>query len=86
MLNNNTIKKKKNHYKQLTSFERGQIALLHTDGLSIGYIAKKLNRSKSTISREIKRNSVMQQNYHYEFTFKYIPETADILATKRKYN
>ena len=45
------------HYTHLTITEREDIMILHKAGHSIGYIASVLNRSKSTISRELKRNS-----------------------------
>lgn len=44
-------------YKHLTPTERGQIQALHQEGRSMRYIAHKLNRSVSTISRELRRNS-----------------------------
>ena len=84
MSHNNTIKLKKSHYHHLSSYERGQIALLHKEGMSLRKIASKINRSPSTVSREIKRNSTLQQNYLYEFVPIYIPETADILSRKRR--
>ncbi|AUJ23242.1 hypothetical protein A21D_00127 [Virgibacillus dokdonensis] len=43
-------------YKHLTTFERARIETLKDQGISIRTIAKKLNRSPSTISRELKRN------------------------------
>ena len=45
------------HYTHLTITEREDIMILHKAGHSITYIASRLNRSKSTISRELKRNS-----------------------------
>jgi transposase, IS30 family len=44
-------------YKQLTSDERDLIAVHHANGFSLSEIAKMLNRNKSTISRELTRNS-----------------------------
>ena len=60
-----------NLYKHLTIDEREQIFLLFNQGNSIRLIAKKLDRSSSTISRELARNkeqlkyspSVAQKNY-----------------------
>ena len=43
-------------YKQLSYDERVKLAQLKQSSLSIGKIALKLGRSKSTISRELKRN------------------------------
>lgn len=51
-----------NHYQQLTAEERGEIeAYLNTD-MSQADIARRLHRSRSTISREIKRGTVQQRN------------------------
>ena len=47
----------KKQYKQLTSDERDLIAVHHANGFSISEIARMLNRNKSTISRELTRNS-----------------------------
>ncbi|WP_047982132.1 IS30 family transposase [Ornithinibacillus contaminans] len=44
-------------YKHLTTFERARIETLYDQGKSIRTIAEKLERSPSTISRELKRNS-----------------------------
>lgn len=46
------------HYKHLTLEEREKILLLYVSNHSITYIAKSLGRNKSTISRELSRNSV----------------------------
>jgi IS30 family transposase len=43
-------------HKKLTAFERDQIALLHTQGISNSEIAQRLRREVSTIGRELKRN------------------------------
>lgn len=50
-------------YKHLSLEERCSIARLHEDGRPIGQIAATLDRSASTITREIKRNSSRQQGY-----------------------
>ena len=44
-------------YTHLTQIERYQISSLLRSGKSLSFIANKLNRSKSTISRELHRNS-----------------------------
>lgn len=44
-------------YQHLTTFERARIETLYDQGKSIRTIAKKIERSPSTISRELKRNS-----------------------------
>uniref|UniRef100_UPI00384B4181 helix-turn-helix domain-containing protein n=1 Tax=Loigolactobacillus zhaoyuanensis TaxID=2486017 RepID=UPI00384B4181 len=43
------------HYRQLQFDERGQIEVLHNQGLSIRMIAEIVRRSPSTISRELRR-------------------------------
>ena len=56
-----TTKYKENdmsHHKHLTLLEREMIFLFHNIGLSITEIANILMRNKSTISRELKRNSI----------------------------
>lgn len=54
-------------YKQLSSTERAQIEILQHEKYSLGNIAKALQRSKSTISREIKRNICTDIGYHAKF-------------------
>jgi len=51
------------YYRQLTLEERCEIARLHADGQSIRQIAASLDRSASTISREIRRNGSRQKGY-----------------------
>lgn len=63
------------HYHQLTLVERYQIYALYKAGLNQKQIADKLNRSASTISRELRRNKTEQF---------YRPSEADGLATKRR--
>jgi len=43
-------------YCHLTTFERGKLELLHSQGNSTRSIARKLGRHHSTIARELKRN------------------------------
>lgn len=52
-------------YTHLTESERYHINLLYRDEFSISYIARSLGRSKSTISRDIKRNSG-QRGYRHK--------------------
>jgi transposase, IS30 family len=47
-------------YTHITLIERGQIEAYRKQGLGINQIAKLLNRSKSTISDEVKRGTVHQ--------------------------
>lgn len=46
------------HYHHLTPFEREKILFLWASGEFISQIANKLGRNKSTISRELRRNSL----------------------------
>jgi len=46
------------HYTHLTPFEREKILFFLAEGKSITEIAHLLKRSKSTISRELRRNAV----------------------------
>lgn len=66
-------------YKHLTINERAVIYSLFKDGKSIRFIAKSLERSPSTISRELKRNNA---GYRY----KYLPNTAQQKYEKRRKN
>jgi transposase, IS30 family len=54
-------------YIQLTRDETVLLAAYRRDGLSFGAIAAKLGRSKSTLSREWKRNTCDGIGYHPEF-------------------
>lgn len=53
-----------NHYTQLTAFDRGRIEEMLQEHLSMRQIALKLDRSISTVSREIHRCTVI--NYQAE--------------------
>jgi IS30 family transposase len=64
-------------YKHLTATERELIAKKLRLGLSIRAIAQALERSPSSISREIRRNSLTEI---------YAPETARLAAEKRARN
>ena len=55
---NDTPKPRKN--KHLNTYERGQIALLHSEGMNPNAIAKRLGRSSNTIRNELKRGTVSQ--------------------------
>ena len=51
------------HYRQLSLEERCQIASLQAEGRSIRQIATDLDRTPSTISRELKRNRGIEVGY-----------------------
>lgn len=46
------------HYKHITPAEREKILVLRTQNHSITYIADSIGRDKSTISRELARNTI----------------------------
>ena len=50
-------------YQHLTAFERGQIQALFAEGVGSNAIARKLGRSPSTISRELRRNGAKSGRY-----------------------
>ena len=50
-------------YRHLSIEERCEVARLHTAGYSVRQIAASLDRSPSTISRELKRNGSRTQGY-----------------------
>ena len=50
-----------NHYHHLTIEEREMILSYSAKGISICKISKILNRNKSTVSRELKRNAFDEQ-------------------------
>lgn len=62
---------------KIKSWERDQIAILLASGASQHLIAKKLNRSVSSICEEIKRNSINGE---------YLPTKAEELSQKRNKN
>ena len=67
----------KNKYKHLSSEERDKITILRAQGNSLNNIAKMFNRNKSTISRELKRNSSLTYDV-------YLPHKANLRAKTRK--
>lgn len=68
----------KKTYRHISHFERGRIfQWLHYERLSMREIARRLNRSHSSISREIKRN------YHQVYTCLYYPNVAQRKAQYR---
>jgi len=67
----------KNNYKHLSSEERDKIAILRAQGYFLNKIAKMINRNKSTISRELRRNSSPTYDA-------YLPHKANQRAKSRK--
>ncbi len=75
------------HYHQLTSVQRGQIQAMLDSGItSRTVIAQEVGCHKSTISREIKRGSVLQRDSSYLLYEHYYADTAQIYYEKRRKN
>jgi IS30 family transposase len=73
------------HYHQLTDIQRGQIqALLDSGIVSRTLIAKEVGCDKSTISREIRRGSVLQRDHNYFLYKHYYADTAQIYHEQRR--
>lgn len=68
------------HYEQLCLSERIEIYRLHREGKSLRRIAVALDRSPSTISRELRRNAKPTKAW----SGGYCAERADTLATRRR--
>ena len=64
------------HYKHLSTKERECLLILRKIGKTITEIAKELNRSKSTISRELKRNSNEGERTDHQRVLCYAAHTA----------
>lgn len=69
----------KNTYIQLSSEERDKVAILRAQGTSFQVIAKVIGRDKSTICRELQRNSAPVYDV-------YLPHKAEARAKERKRN
>jgi Transposase and inactivated derivatives, IS30 family len=68
------------HYSQLSLRERVTVELLHREGLSVRSIAARLERSASTISRELRRNAKPTK----QWSGPYDGERAHGLAARRR--
>ena len=64
-------------YNHLTINEREKILFFYAKGYSISKIAKEINRNKSTVSRELRRNETNNE---------YSPSKAQNLYKKRRKN
>lgn len=73
-------------FKHLKLYERGEIYALLKEGKSIRYIAKKLGRSPSTISREIKRGTTLQLKSDLSTFTSYFPETGQAVYENHRSN
>ena len=67
-----------NRYRQLTSGERYALSALRKQGCNQAAIARALGRHRSTISREVRRNSKDRQGRAYR------PDLADDYARWRR--
>lgn len=80
---NDTLKSRKN--KHLNAYERGQIQLLHSQGLSAYAIAKKLGRASNTIRNELKRGTVPQVKGNKTVEI-YFPDTGQRIYERNRKN
>lgn len=80
---NDTPLSRKN--KHLSAYERGQIALLHTEGLSPYAIGKRLKRASNTIRNELKRGTVPQIKGSKEVMV-YYPDTGQLVYEANRKN
>src|SRR5919106_3126709 len=55
-------------YRQLTSEERYMLAALRRQGLNQAEIARALGRHRSTVCREVRRNSTRADGHYRAFT------------------
>ncbi|TDX49162.1 IS30 family transposase [Orenia marismortui] len=79
---NDTPKSRKN--KHLNAYERGQIQLLNSEGMSAYAIAKRLGRASNTIRNELKRGTVSQIKNNKEVMV-YYPDVGErIYKTNRR--
>lgn len=74
------------HYQQLTPEERSEIQAYLNAEESQAEIARRLDRSRSTISREIRRGTVQQRNSDYLFFTEYFADTSQIRHEKARQN
>lgn len=81
-LNDTPLSRKNKH---LSSFERGQIQLLNSEGLSPYTIGKRLGRASNTIRNELKRGTVAQIK-GYKTVMIYYPDTGQLVyeANRKK--
>lgn len=72
------------HYQQLTPEERGAIQAYLNAGKSKAEISRLLHRSRSTVSREIKRGRVQQRNHDYLFVYRYYADTSQLFHERAR--
>lgn len=76
------------HYKHLTIEERENIYLFLGQGICLSEIARRIGRSRSTISREVRRNAVKwgKGEYGKIYYYGYRPSVAQKKYVKRRKN
>ena len=72
------------HYTHLSIEDRENIRVFLETGLSISETARRLGRSKSTINRELKRNSNTKGEYHAHNAQKKYQKRKQTCGAKRK--
>jgi transposase, IS30 family len=72
------------NFKHLSTYERGSIYALLKEGHSQNAIAKKLDRHRSTIQREIKRGTTVQRRTDLTSYATYFPETGQAIYEKNR--
>jgi len=74
-------------HTQLTLIDREYIGdQLKTNNTNFSQIGQRLGKSHTTISREIKKNSVLQIKHGYKEVLCYIPNVAHTFACNRRYH
>ncbi|MGF7186573.1 IS30 family transposase [Desulfitispora alkaliphila] len=81
--NNDTPSTRKN--KHLNAYERGQIQLLNSEGLTPYAIGKRLGRAPNTIRNELKRGTVPQIKGN-KTQMIYYPDTGQAVYEKNRRN
>ncbi|WP_457952073.1 IS30 family transposase [Lactiplantibacillus pentosus] len=71
-------------YQQLQPCEQGEIMALHNENWPASQIAKKLHHDRSTITRELQRNTTRQIGANHKPYQAYYTETAQILHNDRR--
>jgi len=80
------VQNKKAHkrsFKHIDQIERGQIYALVQEGKSIAYIAKMLNRSRTTIYNELKRGNTIQIKNKKKVEI-YLPDKGQLVYEKNR--
>lgn len=79
--NHNTEKRT---FKHLTAFDRGKVQALHKQGNTLQAIADEIGCHKSTISRELKRGSVIQKRSDLTEHTVYFPDAGQAVYEKNR--